>query len=282
MSDMTLTAPPRRFTREITSAICAPILIWFIGWVPLAMVATIAIAGILALWEFLALGIAKGYPVVRWTSMFFGVLLLASFFMPGKAVLLTVFLTILIVPAVYSLRQIELAEALPACAVSVFGVIYIGFTVGASMRLRLDFEPYGGDLIFFLLLVVWLNDAGAYYVGKNFGKTKMSPRVSPKKTVEGLIGGLVVAMITAAVVHFTFFPEFPLVHAMLCALLLAFAGVIGDLAESVWKRSAGVKDSGATIPGHGGFLDRLDSVLFTAPILYIYWALLTQGLDWMK
>jgi phosphatidate cytidylyltransferase len=282
MSDMTLTATPRRFTREITSAICAPILIWFIGWVPLAMVATIAVAGILALWEFLALGQAKGYPVLRWTSMFFGVLLLASFFVPGKAVLLAVVLPLLVIPAIYSLAPIDLAEALPACAVSVFGVLYVGLTVGASMRLRLDFEPYGGDLIFFLLLVVWLNDAGAYYVGRNFGKTKMSPRVSPKKTVEGLVGGLATAMVTAAVVHFTFFPEFPLPHAMACALLLAFAGVVGDLAESVWKRSAGVKDSGSTIPGHGGFLDRLDSVLFTAPILYVYWALLTNGLDWLK
>ncbi|MFA6957373.1 MAG: phosphatidate cytidylyltransferase [Thermoanaerobaculia bacterium] len=282
MSDTTLTAPPRRFLREITSAICAPLLIWFIGWVPLAMVATIGLAGVLALWEFLALGRAKGYPIVRWTSMFFGVVLLLSFFLPGKAVLVAVFLTILVIPAIYSLVPIELSEALPACAVSVFAVLYIGLTVGASMRLRLDFEPYGGDLIFFLLLVVWLNDAGAYYVGKNFGKTKMSPRVSPKKTVEGLIGGLVVAMITAAVVHFTFFPEFPLPHAMACALLISIAGVIGDLAESVWKRSAGVKDSGAMIPGHGGFLDRLDSVIFTAPILYVYWALLTRGIDWLK
>jgi phosphatidate cytidylyltransferase len=214
--------------------------------------------------------------------MSLGVLLLASFFLPARAVLIAIFLVILVIPSVYSLRQIELAEALPACAVSVFGVVYIGLTVGASMRLRLDFEPHGGDLIFFLLLVVWLNDAGAYYVGRNFGKTKMSPRVSPKKTVEGLIGGLVVAMITAAVVHFAFFPEFPLPHAMAAALLLALAGVVGDLAESVWKRSAGVKDSGTMIPGHGGFLDRLDSVLFTAPVLYIYWALLTNGLDWLK
>lgn len=281
MSETTLTAP-RRFTRELTSAVCAPLLIWFIGWVPLAMVSTIAIAGVFALWEFLALGMVKGYPVLRWTSMFLGIIVLVSFFLPGKAVLLAVFLTILVIPAVYSLAPVDLVEALPACAVSVFGVLYVGLTVGAAMRLRLDFEPYGGDLIFFLLMVVWLNDAGAYYVGRNFGKTKLSPRVSPKKTVEGLVGGLVTAMITAAAIHYTFFPELPLPHAMAAALLISLAGVVGDLAESVWKRSAGVKDSGTMIPGHGGFLDRLDSVLFTAPILYIYWALLTNGTDWLK
>ncbi len=282
MSDTALSSPPRRFTRELTSFIVSPLLIWFIGWVPLAMVVTIALAGVLATWEFLSLGRAKGYPILRWTSMVLAVVLIASFFAPGKLFILAIFLTLLVIPAAYSLARIDLAEALPACGVSAFGVLYIGLTVGASMRLRLDFEPHGGDLIFFLLLVVWLNDAGAYYVGKNFGKTKMSPRVSPKKTVEGLIGGLVTAMITAAVVHYTFFPELPLPHAMAAALLLALAGVLGDLAESVWKRSAGIKDSGTLIPGHGGFLDRLDSILFTAPILYIYWALLANGLDWLK
>ena len=281
MSDTALPTP-RRFTRELTGFAVAPLLIWFIGWIPLAMVAATAIAGILALWELLALGTAKGYPMLRWTSMILGVALVGSFMLPGKAPFLVVFLVLLVIPAVYSLASIELAEALPACAVSAFGVLYVGLTVGASMRLRLDFEPHGGDLVFFLLMVVWLNDAGAYYVGRNFGKTKMSPRVSPKKTVEGLVGGLVTAMITAAAVHYTFFPEFPLPHAMAAALLLALAGVVGDLAESVWKRSAAVKDSGTLIPGHGGFLDRLDSILFTAPILYIYWALLTRGLDWLK
>jgi phosphatidate cytidylyltransferase len=80
----------------------------------------------------------------------------------------------------------------------------------------------------------------------------------------------------ATIIHFTFFREFPLVHALIAAAILSFAGVIGDLAESLWKRSASVKDSSTLIPGHGGFLDRFDSVLFTAPILYAYWFLLTD------
>jgi phosphatidate cytidylyltransferase len=147
---------------------------------------------------------------------------------------------------------------------------------GSLIRLHNDF-PEGYKLVYFLLLVVWLGDTGAYYVGRTFGKHKLSPRISPKKTIEGLLGGVAASIITALVIHFTFFPKFPLVHAIIAGVILSVAGVIGDLAESMWKRSAAVKDSGTLIPGHGGFLDRFDSILFTAPILYCYWTLIVHG-----
>ena len=153
---------------------------------------------------------------------------------------------------------------------------YVGLLCGSLIRLRNDF-PVGWKLVFFLLLVVWLGDSGAYYVGKKFGKHKLSPRISPKKTIEGLAGGITTSIIAAIVIHFTFFPEFPLHHAIIAGVILSFAGVVGDLAESMWKRSADVKDSGTLLPGHGGFLDRFDSILFTAPILYCYWTLIVHG-----
>jgi phosphatidate cytidylyltransferase len=149
---------------------------------------------------------------------------------------------------------------------------------GSLIRLRRDF-PEGPKLVFFLVLVVWLGDAGAYYVGKKFGKRKLSPHISPKKTVEGLVGGILTSVVTAVVIHFTFMTGFPLAHAIIVAIVLSIAGVIGDLAESMWKRSAAVKDSGTLIPGHGGFLDRFDSILFTTPILYVYWALARHGAE---
>src|SRR5262249_41692298 len=114
------------------------------------------------------------------------------------------------------------------------------------------------------------------------GRRKLSPRISPKKTIEGAIGGTAVAILTAVVIHFTFFPEFPLVHAVIGGIVLSLAGMIGDLAESVWKRSAAVKDSGTLIPGHGGFLDRFDSVFFTAPVLYVYWVLIQNGFSSLR
>ncbi|HEX8254113.1 MAG TPA: phosphatidate cytidylyltransferase, partial [Thermoanaerobaculia bacterium] len=120
-------------------------------------------------------------------------------------------------------------------------------------------------------------DIAAFYVGRTFGKHKLSPRISPKKTIEGLLGGVAASVIAAVVIHFTFFDRFPLHHAIIAGIILSVAGVIGDLAESMWKRSADVKDSGTLLPGHGGFLDRFDSILFTAPILYCYWTLIVHG-----
>jgi phosphatidate cytidylyltransferase len=258
---MTETPPqkaPRRFARELTSLAAAPLIIWIVGWgPPWSFTAFVVVVALLALYEFLVFGEKKGY-VVRTVS-----------------VEIAVFAILLAIPAFFIFRGADLETALPGTAVSVLGTLYVGMLCGAVLRLRLDF-PVGPKLVFFLFLVVWLGDAGAYYVGKRFGKTKLSPRVSPKKTVEGGIGGIMTSVLAAVVIHFTFFPEFPLVHALIAAIILSVTGVIGDLTESMWKRSADVKDSGTLIPGHGGFLDRSDSILFTAPILYGYWFLLVN------
>jgi phosphatidate cytidylyltransferase len=202
--------------------------------------------------------------------------IMAAFVLPNLSVELGMFAVLLIIPASYVLGRRTLEDSLPSSAIAVLATTYVGMLGGSLIRLRNDF-PEGSKLVYFLLLVVWLGDSGAYYVGKQFGKHKLSPRISPKKTVEGLVGGVTASVITALVIHFTFFPAFPLLHAVLAGVLLSVAGVIGDLAESMWKRSADVKDSGTLLPGHGGFLDRFDSILFTAPILYCYWTLIVHG-----
>jgi phosphatidate cytidylyltransferase len=153
-----------------------------------------------------------------------------------------------------------LDEALPSSAIAVMATLYVGMLGGSLIRIRKDFPLDGPKLVFFLLIVVWLGDAGAYYVGKTFGKHRLSPRISPKKSIEGLMGGIATSIIAA-----------------IAGVILSFAGVVGDLAESMWKRSAAVKDSGTLIPGHGGFLDRFDSIFFTAPMLYVYWVLIQNG-----
>lgn len=276
---MTDAAEPRknRFARELTALVLAPLLIWIIGWSPeFVFIGTFSLLASLALWEFLALGAQKGYPIQSAVSIALGLLILATFVFPEVSVEVGVFATLLIIPAVYVFSRSPLEEALPATAVCTLGTLYIAMLAGALLRLRLDFGTTGPLLVFYLMIVVWAGDAGAYYVGRRFGRTKLSPRVSPKKTIEGGIGGVIASMIAAAVIHLTFLPQFPLLHAVLAAVLLSVAGIIGDLAESLWKRSADVKDSGRMLPGHGGFLDRSDSILFTAPILYAYWFLLTH------
>lgn len=272
-------AVPRRtrFARELTTLVAAPVLIWIIGWAPDSIyIALISLVCALALFEFLVLGERKGYPVQKLLSIALLFVLLSAFVIAEISVELGVVAILLLLPAYYVFSGYALEESLPGSAVCVLGTLYVGMLGGALLRLRLDFGEQGPKLIFFLLFVVWSADAGAYYVGRQFGRTKLSPRISPKKTVEGLVGGVIWSVVFATVVHFTFFREFPLLHAVVAAGCLAMAGVVGDLAESMWKRSADVKDSGTLIPGHGGFLDRSDSILFTAPILYGYWYLLVH------
>lgn len=265
-----------RFAREITALVAAPIAIWITGWGPVWLFnATMAIIAVLALYEFLALGKAKGYDVPTVLCIAIMLVIIAAFIIEELSVELGMFAALLIIPASYVVTKKSLENSLPSSAIAVLATTYVGMLGGSLIRLHNDF-PEGYKLVFFLLLVVWLGDTGAYYVGKQFGKHKLSPRISPKKTIEGLIGGVSASVIAAIVIHYTFFPAFPLMHAVIAGVLLSIAGVIGDLAESMWKRSAAVKDSGTLIPGHGGFLDRFDSILFTAPILYCYWTLIVH------
>ncbi|HSR36858.1 MAG TPA: phosphatidate cytidylyltransferase [Desulfurivibrionaceae bacterium] len=146
-----------------------------------------------------------------------------------------------------------------------FGTLYIGF--GAA-HLPLLFQLQSGNRwVMLLTLTIVASDAGAYYTGSNFGRRKLCPAVSPNKTVEGLLGGLgcavLVAMATSALL-----PDTNVLAAAAAGLILAAIGAIGDLVESVLKRAMGVKDSGTLLPGHGGILDRADSLLLAAPVLY--------------
>ena len=275
MTEVPQPRPPARFARELTALIVLPFAVWIVGWSHLYVFdATIALISLLALHEFLALGTRKGYDMPIVLCMLIMLFIIAAFILESVSVEMGMFVTLLVIPGSYVFRRSSVEDALPSSAVAVLATMYVGMLGGSMIRLRSDFGPViGPNLIFFLLLVVWLGDAGAYYVGKRFGKHKLSPRISPKKTVEGLAGGVITSVITAIVIHLTFFPQIRLMHAIVLGIVLSISGVIGDLAESMWKRSAAVKDSGTLIPGHGGFLDRFDSILFTAPILYVYWAL---------
>lgn len=266
-----------RFARELTALIAAPIAIWIVGWShEYVFDAAAALIAILAMYEFLDLGRHKGYAIPIPLCIVIMLIIMAAFIIEDLSVELGMFAALLLIPASYVFGKKPLEDSLPSSAIAVLATTYVGMLSGSLIRLRNDF-PEGSKLVFFLLLVVWLGDSGAYYVGKTFGRHKLSPRISPKKTVEGLIGGIATSMIAAVVIHFTFFERFPLLHAIVAGAILSVAGVIGDLAESMWKRSADVKDSGRLLPGHGGFLDRFDSILFTAPILYCYWTLIVHG-----
>lgn len=137
-----------------------------------------------------------------------------------------------------------------------------------DMVLKTNILNDGLGYVIFLFAIILLTDIGGYYFGKNFGKHKLAPVISPKKTIEGSLGGTISALVGAGVVGY--FINLPVHHIIIAGLLLTVFAQLGDLSESLLKRDAGVKDSGSSLPGHGGFLDRTDSFVFTIPIAYYY------------
>ncbi len=169
-------------------------------------------------------------------------------------------------------------RGIEAMAVTLFGLIYVAWLGNFMTRINFVYRPSPDGRYFVMLLVVVtkFTDIGAYLTGTTIGRHKMIPRISPKKTWEGTIGGIIFAVIGSLLCCLWLTPETMKVrgvtvpHAILLGLLLGVAAVIGDLAESLIKREAGVKDSSNVLPGHGGCLDMIDSLLFTAPLLYLY------------
>lgn len=153
-------------------------------------------------------------------------------------------------------------------AVAIFGPLYIGLALSTLVSTRA--LPSGEWLIIFIALVTWASDIGAYYAGTLWGRHPLAPTISPKKSMEGLAGGLALAMAVALLTQYWLVPQLSIFHALILGLLMTGTGLIGDLCESAMKRAVGVKDSGGILPGHGGMLDRLDSLLFTAPTFYYY------------
>ena len=148
------------------------------------------------------------------------------------------------------------------------GIFMIPWALAHLINLR-DIPTYGEYLTLFMIVTVWVSDTGAYFSGRFFGRHKLNPEVSPKKTWEGAVGGTLLAVATAALMQHLFLSEcFTVQKALWLGLLVAVVGQVSDLAESVLKRSAGVKDSSHLLPGHGGFLDRFDSYLLLAPLFY--------------
>lgn len=166
----------------------------------------------------------------------------------------------------FRIRTIETAAHEVAFALLAF--LYIPFLLMHIVMLRQT--GFGIQWLFVIMLIVMTNDTAAYYTGGAFGKNRLYPLVSPKKSIEGAIGGLFGSLGGTMLAKFTFFPQLTFGDAVVTALVIGMVGQAGDLFESLLKRSFGVKDSGTLIPGHGGVLDRMDSILFAAPITYYY------------
>jgi phosphatidate cytidylyltransferase len=159
--------------------------------------------------------------------------------------------------------------ALRACAMG-FGPLFVGIPVTLLAVMRRDLGADGPAYVVLTIMFAWFGDTGGYFAGRFLGRHKLYEAVSPKKTVEGAIGSLAGSVIGAMLAHFWFLPSLSLAHGIPLALVAGAFGQAGDLGESVLKRSFGVKDSGAIVPGHGGILDRVDALMLTSAVTYLY------------
>ena len=148
--------------------------------------------------------------------------------------------------------------------------LFVTVPLGWLAIMRRDDKTWGASYIVMTLMFAWFSDTGGYFAGRFLGKHKLYEAVSPKKTVEGAFGGLAGSVVGGLLAHFWFLPVIPLAHVIPLALFAGALGQAGDLGESLLKRSTGVKDSGAIVPGHGGILDRIDALILTSTVVYLY------------
>jgi phosphatidate cytidylyltransferase len=183
----------------------------------------------------------------------------------------------LLLPFSCQIFRNQVNVAFLSIASTLMGAVYIGWAFGYHLILLRHISDVGSGLIFFLLVIIWLGDTGAYLFGKWFGKHKLRPQISPGKTVEGTIAGLGFGVLGGLGVWSLLLKDtLSLPHTLILGVLLGIVGQLSDLSESIIKRSADVKDSGRLIPGHGGLLDRCDSLIFSAPALYYYFQYLIR------
>jgi phosphatidate cytidylyltransferase len=262
----------RNLVRRVGTALVALpaiLAVFFLGppWLGVSLVAAALLVG---LFEFFGLLRARGIRPMRGTGILLGAALFASVTWPASPAAALVPLGALLLLGVALGRGVDL-ESVTAAAATLLGAFYLGALGGTIAGLRvMSPGDEGAGRILLLLVIVVFSDTLAFFVGHAAGRRRLAPAVSPGKSVEGAIGGLVGGVLGALVARSLGLPPLPLLHAVALGAAGAAMGIVGDLDESLLKRWAGVKDSGTLFPGHGGMLDRLDSLLFGAPVLYYY------------
>jgi phosphatidate cytidylyltransferase len=256
--------------KRLVSAFCIlPPLIFLVryGSSVLFLLLLTIIVGV-GLIEFYRMIAAKELPCWQWLGVAFGLILPLAFYLGGEATQAVVAAVVILTLMTGLFVQQDLATSVQSAAFTLLGVFYVGWLLSYLILLRL--LSAGPFYIFYIFGVVWLGDAVAMYVGKCLGQHKLAPIVSPGKTIEGAVGGICGSLCGAALGGFWFLEHLTLTQLLTIGGILAVLGQVGDLSESLLKRSVGIKDSGVLIPGHGGILDKVDGILFGAPALYYY------------
>ena len=252
--------------RYITAIIGIPfaVLVVYLGGFP--FFAIISILSLIGMQEFFKMFLSSKLGFLRCFTYLAGIILQTAIFLKLDFIppLLLLLFLIGIIFFIIQFRRANLQDF----ALTVLGFFYV-YGLFAYLILLRNSTPEGMWWVFLSLALIWSNDTGAYFTGRYFGKHKLHELVSPKKTIEGAIGGILLATIVAFLAGI-FLPFLSYQEAFFLGILTSIIGILGDLWESGLKRVAGVKDSGSLLPGHGGVLDRFDSLLFAAPVVYYY------------
>jgi phosphatidate cytidylyltransferase len=264
-------------SREATAFAVLPVVLGAIVFLPAwVYLGVVWVVTLMAAWELLALLHKLSHPVpyvptlvaigaalpALWLG---GVRSSAEILARSGAILAAI---VLLLPLVYLLARRPIAGASAGIAGSVFTAAYFAVTGGGMGLLRAPFaDPLRWKVVLLYCITLWAGDSGAYYLGSRFGRHRLAPLVSPKKSWEGVLGGTLATFFGVWVCRTLFFPELPVHVGVALAVLLTLLAPLGDLVESLFKRDSGVKDSSGLIPGHGGFLDRTDSLFYGAPFV---------------
>jgi phosphatidate cytidylyltransferase len=256
--------------RLLTAAVTVPLLLYSLFLPPKWLFPGLTtLVCVLSAYELFAM-VAPEHKITRyWGVLSSLALCLIVGCVPNPAWVTPTFVVVTCGGLLTSLIQVEPIEhAAARAAWAVAGPLYLGGLFGVIALLF--HQPHGGEWVVLAMLYAFWSDTAGYFVGRSMGKTKLYVTVSPNKTVEGSIGGLLGALLGGLIAHFWFLPSLGLVPAIFLSIIAAAIGQLGDLCESLIKRSTGVKDSGNLLPGHGGFLDRVDALLFTSATVYVY------------
>jgi phosphatidate cytidylyltransferase len=258
--------------RILTALLLIPLVVCLVLWGPAYLLAAVVLAiAELGMWEFFRLAEGTGAHAVRVPGYAFaGAFALLSLTDSISAwVLAGGILFLMVLCGWEMLSRREPAGFLAAVSSTFLGVFYVA--VPLSLLVWVGLRPGGRWAVLFALVAVWMGDSAAFFVGRAWGRHKLSPHISPGKTWEGSAASLTAAVLVGLVFARFFWKGLAYPEAALLAVVINIAAQIGDLAESALKRSAGVKDSSQLVPGHGGVLDRIDALLFAAPVLWYYW-----------
>jgi len=270
-------------TRVVIAFIFGPLIIYItlLGKLPFLILVEILI--ILGLWEFVYLTRLKNFQIPKWILLPLGVFMGISVYLWGERTFILFLLSAFYLTAFIFVVKGRMQGAIADLSSAVFALLYVAGLFSFLILLRemphqlgLDYK-IGGLWIVYLLACIWTCDTFAYFIGAPLGKHKLSPSVSPKKTVEGFVGGILGAVAVAFFSYYVFFRSAGLEHLLIISIFVSFIGQVGDLTESLFKRDAEIKDISHIIPGHGGILDRFDSLLFVSPVVYYYLKFVVYG-----